>query len=171
MPPSDPDVLHDHKTEIAAMIGDVNMFVSMQEEENGTLSLVGEVELMIALKAFQHKGYGRAALLTFLRYVMQHEAEIVKKFLEQTSQSSATGKFDYLTAKIKEENERSLRLFESTGFERLSTVPNFFGEFELRCKELSVENITRMMDVYGVDGYEEREYLTVTDEITSEITA
>jgi RimJ/RimL family protein N-acetyltransferase len=155
LPPAQP---HDHTAEIMAMIGDVNMFLSIHEEENGRTSLVGELELMVALKTFQRRGYGRAALLTFLYYILDHEFEIVHEFTGKDFRHTNIGKFDCLIAKIKEENERSLQLFESVGFERASAVPNFFGEFELKHCGLSIDAVRKMMSDHDIEQYQEGKY-------------
>ena len=76
------------------MIGDVNLFLveddgdddhddddqgaaSSQSRGDGNVGkqpsrLVGEIEIMIARKHMQRRGYGRSTLLTFLWYVINH---------------------------------------------------------------------------------------------------
>ncbi|KAF7586810.1 hypothetical protein BBP40_008328, partial [Aspergillus hancockii] len=51
------------------MIGDINLFLRVDNGEEGTSEpqIIGEVELMIAEKKNQRKGLGKATLLTFLR--------------------------------------------------------------------------------------------------------
>ncbi|RHZ50145.1 DNA-directed DNA polymerase delta subunit POL31, partial [Aspergillus thermomutatus] len=51
------------------MLGDINLFLRVEDGEDGTSApeIVGEIELMIADKARQRRGYGRAGLLAFLR--------------------------------------------------------------------------------------------------------
>ena len=135
--------------EVNAMIGDVNLFLSLDDEseEAGAVSasqVVGEIELMIALPSTQHKGYGRAALVTFMQYVLAQWAHIALEFGGSGPALSLT----YLRARIQESNVRSIKLFESVGFARTSEGANYFGEIELRWRG-DVE------DLRTVKGYEE----------------
>ncbi|PGH05411.1 hypothetical protein GX51_02935 [Blastomyces parvus] len=162
----------------AAMLGDVNMFLRLDEEDEEGVNdhgfgsaagsaitaadrgarVVGEIELMIAEKAKQGKGFGRAGLVCFLKYIADHEGEIVRGFVSSLPPCSAPvsrgasrgdnldnarqdamgvgkvggGKLAYLSAKIGADNARSLALFESLGFRKVSDKPNVFGEVELR---------------------------------------
>ncbi|KAL4869439.1 hypothetical protein BDV12DRAFT_196281 [Aspergillus spectabilis] len=138
------------------MIGDINLFLRIDDGEEGTSSpeIIGEIELMIAEKKDQRRGFGKAALLTFLRYMVGHEREIVDEFLRGESDRDGRvkeRKFAALSVKIGEMNERSLNLFESVGFERIRGGPNYFGEWELRRTELGLEGA-------GVGGYREVVY-------------
>lgn len=153
----------DHVAEIASMIGDINMFISMHEEDDGQLSLVGELELMVARKDDQGKGFGRSALVTFLCYIANHEEEIVKSFQGQSFAGPKASRFDYLAVKINEQNGRSLSLFEKIGFKKISTVPNFFGEFELRNHGLSLTAIHQMLLKYDINNYREASYGAMFD--------
>jgi len=56
------------------MLGDVNLFLTMSEEDDETV--IGEIELMVAPVSSQGKGYGRASLLAFLRYIAEHQGGI-----------------------------------------------------------------------------------------------
>ncbi|OJD23154.1 hypothetical protein ACJ73_05491 [Blastomyces percursus] len=158
----------------ASMLGDVNLFLRLDEEEEeeeggnghsiysaahrGGARVVGEIELMIAEKAKQGKGFGRAGLVCFLKYIADHEGEIVGQFVsslpppavpvsggDSRGDSSGDARLDeaqagepvgeklaYLSAKIGADNVRSLVLFESLGFRKVSDKPNVFGEVELR---------------------------------------
>ncbi|KAF7175691.1 hypothetical protein CNMCM7691_009698 [Aspergillus felis] len=151
------------------MLGDINLFLRVEDEdEDGPSSpeIIGEIELMIAEKTNQRKGYGRAALLAFLRYVLEHEGEILGEFVRGSESSGATlqGRTDWrfgaLSVKIGKENERSLALFESVGFCKVSEEPSYFGEFELRRmrRELSRESVEEAMATAGVEGYTEVSY-------------
>lgn len=151
------------------MIGDVNLFISRVErdedgedgEDLGNVNdkpeeaTVGELELMIAVQTEQRQGYGKAALLAFLQYILSHEDEILREFNHRGDQIASTNtsmsttasvkRFDYLTVKIGEMNARSIGLFEGLGFRRTRETPSYFGEFELR--------ITReeMLRTFGLD--------------------
>lgn len=88
----------DGALDLATMIGDVNLFVSSLEwgdddkEVDTRLSAeatVGELELMIAVQAEQRNGYGKAALLAFLKYIVSHEDEILREFFDGRGGSGA----------------------------------------------------------------------------------
>ena len=160
-----------------SMVGDVNLFLSPLEPEDDDTddtdatrppatnddgsrarSIIGEIELMIAPPSLRHQGYGRAALLTFMTYILTHWTEIAREYThsqsstststsQSTSISSTTsitpettdGSLAYLRARIHETNERSIRLFESVGFQRTAEGANYFGEVELRWQGEDVE--------------------------------
>lgn len=158
------------------MIGDVNLFLRQEEEDddngdygdhaegNGEKNskIIGEVELMIAEKQHQRHGYGRAALLTFLRYIALHRREIAADFLhrEVSSDDNADNgrDIDCLSVKIGQTNHRSLALFESTGFVKVSDTPNYFGEFELRLEKFERGHIEELCEKYRITTYEEIQY-------------
>lgn len=140
-----------------AMLGDINLFISLAEEEDGSESLVGEVELMIATRHDQLKGYGRATLLAFLRYILRHEADLLHEF------GSKQSKFDYLRAKVKETNCRSIGLFESLGFVKTEPTPNWFDEFELRLVGVTEDKIDQLMRQRGIEDYREGLYAQRSD--------
>lgn len=154
------------------MLGDINLFLRVEdEEEDGSSSeikIIGEIELMIADKVHQRKGYGRAALLAFLRYVLEHEGEILGEFVgagAATLQGRTGQRFSALSVKIGKENEGSLALFQSVGFCKVSEEPSYFGEFELRRRrsELSRESVDEAMARAGVEGYTEVLYERTDD--------
>ncbi|KMK54541.1 DNA polymerase delta subunit 2 [Aspergillus fumigatus Z5] len=156
------------------MLGDINLFLRVEDEDEdedenkkgpSCPQIIGEVELMIAEKASQRRGYGRAALLAFLRYVLEHEVDIVGEFVRGTGAGATLPgrtdwKFGALSVKIGKENGRSLALFESVGFCKVSEEPSYFGEFELKRvrKELSLESVDEAMARAGVEGYTEVSY-------------
>lgn len=139
----------------ARMIGDINLFLRVDDGEEGvsTPEIIGEIELMIAEKKDQGRRYGRDALLAFLRYVLEREGEVVGEFVSGDEGARARRvketRFAALSVKIGQANGRSLKLFESLGFEKVGEEPNYFGEWELRRTELGSEE---------VDGYREVEY-------------
>lgn len=125
------------------MIGDVNLFLSIDEESehltNGSsdstsqVRLIGELELMVARKDLHGQGYGREMILAMLQYVMLFEAAICKEFAgcwPGVSDSSVVSLHE-LRVKIGSTNKRSIKLFESLGFRKGSVEPNYFGEWEL----------------------------------------
>lgn len=147
---------HDLHESPETMLGDVNMFVSMSEESTPEkVEVVGELELMIAENDHQRKGYGKAALLTFLMYVMHNQDGIIQQFLKGSPEPHCPTSFVYLAAKIGKDNARSLALFAGLGFKKTSEEPNYWGEYGLRHKALTVQNVEEMMQEYGVQQYTE----------------
>ena len=148
--------LHD---EVDAMIGDVNLFISPEEdsdEADGAAErrLVGEIELMIALPSTQHQGYGCAALVTFMQYVLAQWTQIAQEF----SGSGSALSLAYLRVRIQESNVRSIKLFESIGFERTAEGANYFGEIELRWRG----DVEDLRTVKGFEEVKTLEYRTIT---------
>lgn len=116
------------------MIGDINLFLVDDDEDEeedtntpATRTVLGEIELMIAVKSQHRKGYGRAALLAFLHYILGNVSPILREY-----SSDREGRLKYLRVKISAENVKSIALFEGVGFVRTSAEPNYFGELELR---------------------------------------
>ncbi|KAK2748324.1 hypothetical protein FQN57_000982 [Myotisia sp. PD_48] len=164
------------------MIGDVNLFLKLQEndnlrpdnynnqdEANSAEVVVAELELMVAQKHHQRKGLGRASLLCFLKYVVCHTKEILEEFLAHkatdtkraitdTPNSVDQYRFEYLMVRIGAENKRSIALFESLGFIKVTDQPNVFGELELRKFGLGLEEIDGWFHQYGIEGYKELPY-------------
>ena len=207
------------------MLGDVNLFLRIEEDEedddddgdegekgeNPTARIVGEIELMVAEKRNHRLGYGRAALLSFLKYIEDHEGEILSEFVNadhvvrqkvisavssqakagmtaNTSSSSSSSsssttttttaaatsqsvssttelkeeqpslKLAYLSAKIEHNNFKSLALFESLSFRRVSDKPNYFGEFELRREDLTLRGLDKLLERADIGGQVERMY-------------
>lgn len=140
------------------MVGDVNLFLRFDDDDS---SVVGELELMIAEKQNQGKGFGRVALLAFLRYILERQDGIVDEFLQAENKQVLTNKgINYFSVKIGQTNTRSIGLFESLGFTKVTPEPNYFGEFELRKADLDVANVEQMLDKFAVTGYQEFEYST-----------
>ena len=108
------------------MVGDINLFLRVDDGEEGDSppQIVGEVELMIAEKVNQRRGFGRAALLMFMRYIVQNQGAILDEFVGggdvdvetvrklrtgvETAGSSEGLTFEYLSVKIGQANLRSL---------------------------------------------------------------
>ena len=135
----------------ARMIGDINLFLFNDDDDgrddkpagSGPGAVVGEVELMIARKELQRQRYGRAALLTFLHYVLfVARKEIIAEYCD-----SRPGKvLSYLRVRIDQSNERSIALFQSVGFVQTEEGANYFGEVELRF-QVSDASIERLRTV------------------------
>ena len=129
-----------HHDQPIRMLGDVNFFLTSSVETQG-FSVVGEIELMVAVKNMQGNGYGRAALVVFLSYIAIHEQEILAEYTTGVTKTSSraieamqvtTLRLDVLRVRINQSNDRSIKLFESVGFRKYTTEANYFGEFELR---------------------------------------
>ncbi|KAJ5156729.1 hypothetical protein N7492_009532 [Penicillium capsulatum] len=155
----------------ANMIGDINLFLRVDDGEDGDQlpQIVGEIELMIAEKVNQRRGFGKAALLTFLRYIVDEKSKILDEFVRgdvdapmaerlKAAAKTSTFEFSCLSVKIGHENLRSLALFESLGFEKVTTEPNFFGEFELRRTDLGLQSVEQALEGAGVIGYTSLSY-------------
>ncbi|KAJ6056263.1 hypothetical protein N7444_005361 [Penicillium canescens] len=130
------------------MVGDINLFLRIDDGEQGDSppKILGEIELMIAEKNNRRRGFGRAALLMFMRYIVQYQGAILEEFVggggvdvetvrklrtgveveanETETATASTLEFDYLSVKIGKDNVRSLALFEGLDFVK-SSEPNF----------------------------------------------
>ena len=135
------------------MFGDVNLFLATSEND----AVIGEIELMIAVKSLQGHGYGRATLLAFLKYIFDHERGIIEEF-EMDKMSSGSEGIEELRVKIGESNVRSIGLFESVGFTKVAEEANYFGEIELRIGSTWRITVTEMIERWGLEGYCELEY-------------
>lgn len=135
------------------LVGDINLFLFQDESEYGhehqSGKAIGEIELMIARTELQRKGYGRAALLTFLGYVLDGWRIIGDEYARKDSKAELC----YLRVKVSETNAGSLRLFESVGFERVGGGANYFGEIEMRWKP-DIETLKRLNGWQDVKGME-----------------
>ncbi|PWY86110.1 hypothetical protein BO70DRAFT_360922 [Aspergillus heteromorphus CBS 117.55] len=153
------------------MVGDINLFLRIDDGEEGDSEpqIIGEIELMIAEKANQRRGFGKAALYTFLRYIVDRETEILEEFVGgdgSASQAMAEKgmarpwRFSCLSVKIGQANERSLALFEGALFGKVTEEPSYFGEFELRRHRdaLAREVIDESLSRAAVKGYSELPY-------------
>ncbi|KAL4910967.1 hypothetical protein BDW74DRAFT_142155 [Aspergillus multicolor] len=161
--------LRDEDDAPSRMIGDINLFLRVEEDEDeqgnpAPPQIIGEIELMIAEKKDQGKGYGKAALLAFLRYVLGREKEVLSEFVKGDEEAkrilgaaikAEELKFAALSVKIGQVNERSLKLFEGLRFEKVGDAPNYFGEWELRRTGPDLDLGCRDL---GVGGYRELVY-------------
>jgi RimJ/RimL family protein N-acetyltransferase len=141
------------------MIGDINLFLypflsDDDDDDDASTDLIGEIELMIARRDLHRQGYGRAALLAFIDYILVQWEEIgracsehddaaaeagdkqssrIRSDVPATAESAGEGRrLIYLRVKINASNEGSIRLFESVGFVPTAAGANYFGEVELR---------------------------------------
>ncbi|KAK4560933.1 hypothetical protein LTR86_004888 [Recurvomyces mirabilis] len=127
------------------MIGDINLFLFEPDDEDeddnevrdidtpaATKAVIGEIELMIARKDLHRQGFGRAALDTFMNYIIARWPAVYQEFTGHAD-GGRRPSLAYLRAKIQQTNVGSVALFESVGFKRVgSGEPNYFGELELR---------------------------------------
>jgi RimJ/RimL family protein N-acetyltransferase len=120
------------------MIGDINLFLFEPEDDDDeelqvtetSSALVGEIELMIALKDLQRQGYGRAAWLAFTSYILDSWTKIAAEYSGTAGGTQRS--LAYLRVKINQSNARSIALFKSIGFVQTAAGANYFGEVELR---------------------------------------
>ena len=117
--------------EVLRMFGDVNLFILEVEDDEGNTNLVGELEVMIARKDLQGRGYGKVLLKSFIWYILRHHDRIMAEYGKGKG-TETLGMLKYLHCKISDANERSIGLFESVGFRKMSERPNYFGELEFR---------------------------------------
>ncbi|KAF2441357.1 hypothetical protein P171DRAFT_394404 [Karstenula rhodostoma CBS 690.94] len=136
------------------MIGDVNLFVNPDtddegaEDGEGEQTLIGEIEIMIADRTQQGKGMGCEILLAFMWYILQTYTLSMKEYHSSHPNGKKSSNLKYLRAKIDKDNVRSTKLFEGVGFSKVSETPNYFGEMELRwtiCAD-SLKDIETRMD-------------------------
>lgn len=146
------------------MIGDVNLFLSAEDEddeyenepvggEEKHQAVVGELEIMIASPSHRGKRLGRDILLAFLWYIVSSLPLILDEYHTRHGAGKAESRLKYFRVKIDSGNERSIKLFESVGFQRLSGTPNYFGELELRWgMEMAHEALSDIEKRVGWDG-------------------
>lgn len=148
------------------MVGDVNLFLKLEDEEDLWEPYVtGELELMIAKSDCRGKGLGRETMLAFIQYIRTHTQEILEEFLKdkECAEDETVGEGPsederlekclergiQLGVKIGDSNVSSKGLFESLGFVQ-EGGKNYFGEVELKLKD------RRSLDV--PEGWRECEY-------------
>lgn len=145
------------------MLGDINLFLTPADEDPE--GCIGELELMIAPTQARRRGYGRATLLTFLMYLQKHLDGILEEYgasLKQDSEGPGTdGKMRLLQLRVKigSKNEKSINLFTSLGFLKVSEGENYFGEIELMFEGFLGEGkVEGLFKKWGIKGYEELRY-------------
>lgn len=114
--------------EIEAMVGDTNLFLRTEENEQtegNSQQIVAEAEIMIASPEARGKGLGREALLLMLKYAQEH---------------LTVAKFE---AKINMDNAISLRMFKSFQFNEVRRVEVFH---EVTLERLLTSDWLRWLD-------------------------
>jgi RimJ/RimL family protein N-acetyltransferase len=141
------------------MLGDVNLFLGPADEDDE--GCIGELELMIAPTTARRKGYGRAAILTFLSYIENHLEEILEEYRSGVGgQEAGKMKLLMLWVKISGKNEKSIGLFEGIGFVKTSEGENYFGEVEMGFEgAIGRGRVGKLMERFGIEGYTEMEYV------------
>ena len=87
--------------EITSMVGDVNIFLSTDDEKETDLKTVAELEIMIVDKQYRGKGFGIESIYLMMNYALQFLASpLVEKFI----------------VRIDETNLASIKMFEKIGF-------------------------------------------------------
>ncbi|KAH6673215.1 N-acetyltransferas-like protein 9 [Halenospora varia] len=141
------------------MIGDVNMFLSVDEDDDGLV--VGELELMIAPTGRRRQGFGRGTVVAFIRYISEHAEAILDEFTDGEKGEKGMGQDEkvkrklQLRVKIGETNVQSIGLFESLGFAKTVEKANYFGEYELRLPGCLGEDDKAIQKVEGESGRED----------------
>jgi RimJ/RimL family protein N-acetyltransferase len=87
--------------EIYSMVGDVNIFLSTDEDKEDELKTVAELEVMIVDKINRGRGYGIESIRLMINYAL--------KFLKNP-------KLERFIVKIDENNFASIKMFEKLGF-------------------------------------------------------
>lgn len=112
----DKDTLQRTNNEIGAMIGDTNIFL---DDPSKTGDLLGEIEIMIADTKYRRKRRGWEATILMLLYGIE------------------TLKVTEYKAKIKFDNQKSMKMFERLGFTEVSRSQVFeeitFGKTVDQC--------------------------------------
>jgi RimJ/RimL family protein N-acetyltransferase len=150
------------------MLGDINLFLTPADEDDE--GCIGELELMIALTEARRQGYGRAALLSFLKYLQKHLDEILEEYSVSLAKQAKDTYSDadnenrkmrllQLRVKIGSKNEKSINLFTSVGFVKVSEGENYFGEVELVFEGfLGDGSVEGLFQKWRITGYEELKY-------------
>lgn len=148
------------------MVGDINLFLTPADEDPE--GCIGEIELMIAPKEHRRKGYGRAALLTFLMYLERHLEGILEEYgasvkgkADEDGAEGEKGKMRLLQLRVKigSKNEKSINLFKSVGFVKVGEGENYFGEVEMVFEGfLERGRIEGQFRRWGILDYEEMRY-------------
>ncbi|KAH8356113.1 hypothetical protein KR200_012194 [Drosophila serrata] len=103
----DATIYAQNQDEIAAMVGDTNLFLHPDPDDSD--QQVAEAEIMIAEPAARGKGYGREAMLLMLKYAQSQDQLKLAKF----------------QVKIDMENSISLHLFKTFQFVETCRVEIF----------------------------------------------
>ncbi|OTA67858.1 hypothetical protein K449DRAFT_400521 [Hypoxylon sp. EC38] len=136
------------------MVGDINLFLTPwedadadcdgdgEEESRGERTCyAAEVDIMIADQKHRGKGFGRAAVATFLLFIQRHADSILSEYVGAGADANGGGcgsgsggsggaALRELVAKIHASNTGSIALFKSLGFKQRGDV-NYFGEIQM----------------------------------------
>lgn len=142
------------------MVGDVNLFLAPWDDDDEAEALThgrkgkkkkktwcaAEVDIMIADPKHRGKGFGRAAVATFLFFVSRHLEGILAEYAGTDVSGGGSGSgsgsgnsngnggggamLRELVAKIHASNTGSIALFKSLGFRQRGDV-NYFGEIQM----------------------------------------
>jgi RimJ/RimL family protein N-acetyltransferase len=129
---------------------------------------------MIAPISKRRQGYGRAAIKAFLHYISTHIKDIRLEFLRRNGNApqndaarehGSAHDLDFrLMVKIDENNQPSIKLFETLGFVKKEEKANFFAEFELLFPgPISEEWTRRSLENNGTE-YREMAYIPLKAE-------
>ncbi|EPE32296.1 Acyl-CoA N-acyltransferases (Nat) [Glarea lozoyensis ATCC 20868] len=150
------------------MVGDVNMFLSDDDENDERV--LGELEIMIAEKEMRGKGFARSALVTFIHFIRTHVSDILLEYSTPSSPTITTSSNPIpatipprnkltLHAKISQENTASLALFESFGFCKTREEVSYFGEWDVRLEGFGEGGVSEIEALAVGDGYQELRYV------------
>lgn len=87
---------------------------------------------------------------------MRHHDRIMKEYQEYKCLPSLPF-IKYLHCYVDEDNVRSLRLFQSLGFHKVSEMPNYFGQLELRW-DVTHDKMVAVVEEGDDIGFEEAFY-------------
>ncbi|KAI1259363.1 acetyltransferase domain-containing protein [Xylariaceae sp. FL1019] len=145
------------------MIGDVNLFLAVDDEdgdhaskEGDHIRCKGELSIMLAEKRNRKQGYGSFALDSFLRYLGRNLDCILNEYfdsLRPANPRATEARLGYLFVKMHTGNKGSIALFEQAGFVHQGGV-DYFGEVTMVHRQFSGED----NDTQRVEGYRELLY-------------
>jgi RimJ/RimL family protein N-acetyltransferase len=145
-PSSSPSTITSEKDDAPEnMVGDVNLFLYEDEDDNdsdshqGAKSIIGEIEIMIATPSARRKGLALSSLQAFMSYITSHLDQILEEYRVGSDERSERY-LKYVRVKIDKDNEGSVGLFSKMGFEKVGEV-NYFGEVEMRMDAEELEKL------------------------------
>ena len=150
--------------EVDTMIGCVNLFIHplyKLAELRQLEYIYAELEVAIAEKQDRRKGYGRAATLAFLNYILHHESGLIRELhtsLHNAHRLVLQSKLSHLEVNIIPDDRGSIALFESMGFSRVGETPSLsMGKYRYTMAR-DIIDVQAMASASGaLAGYEETE--------------